>query len=94
MSFEIGVTLDAVLAMPSVQIGVYAEYRRRNGWPSDRARHGTAIAGAAVCQAWGAKVKPEELLPRYASSPAQRFSNTALIAYLSSIPGAKVEYGS
>lgn len=73
--------------MSAAEFAFWKLFRERNGFPADRAEAAAAIAGAAQCRAWGSKVDPKDLLPRF----GLRKQNLAVLAaQLAALPGAKV----
>ncbi len=87
LCLALGCTLPTVLAMSAAEFVFWTVYFSRRGFPADRVEAAVAIAGAANCRAWGAKVEAKELLPRFG---VQKVSNKVLAARLAKLPGAKV----
>ena len=73
------------MAWPAGELEIWRQFYSLHGFPSDRREAGIAIAGAATCQSWGAKVKPEELLPRF--GPQKKQTREEFIAVLEGLPG-------
>lgn len=72
-------------AMSAAEFDLLAEHYRRDGFPADRIEAGAAVAGAAVCQVMGGKVRPADLIPRFsAPDPGER--RRRLKAWLESLP--------
>ena len=90
LCLALGCTLPAVLAMSAAEFVFWTVYFSRRGFPTDRVEAAVAIAGAANCRAWGAKVEPADLLPRF--GPRRPASMAVIATRLMSLPGAKVEY--
>ena len=71
MAFELrlclalGITLSQLRESPLEDYGLWLAYEQLHGFPLSRLEATTAMSGAAVCQTWGAKVKPRDLLPVY-----------------------------
>lgn len=89
MALALGRTLAGVLALSAAEVAFWKAYRDKRGFPADRIEGGVAISGAAQVRAWGGKVEPKDLLPRFG---AQQQSPEVLASRLSSLPGAKVRY--
>lgn len=87
LAIALGRTLADVIAMSAAEFAFWRLFRERNGFPADRIEGGVAVAGAAQCNAWGAKVEPKDLLPRFGP---KRTNMKMLAAQLASLPGAKV----
>lgn len=83
----LGVTLATVDAMSAAEFAFWRTYRDKKGFPADRIEGGVAIAGAATCNAWGAKYEPQDLLPRFG---VRKVSLGVLAGRLAALPGAKV----
>lgn len=49
----------------AAELPLWMAYSELHGFPQDRAEATTAIAGSALCQTWGAKVRPNDLMPVY-----------------------------
>ena len=83
-------TLGQVHEMQADELEIWREYHKRFGFPIDRLLWGIALSGAAICRANGSRVEPRKLLPLF-WKPGD-FARKELIAKLSSLPGAKVEW--
>jgi hypothetical protein len=51
--------------MTSAEFATWQEYATDYGLPDSRQEAATAIGSAAICQTFGGRVKPDELLPRF-----------------------------
>lgn len=78
-----------VLGSSWAEFSLWDEYYRRRGTESDRAVWATAIGASAVCHAWGSKVGPEKLIPKFVMQRGA--SPEVLRAGLAAMAGAKVE---
>jgi len=47
------------------EIRLWHAYELTQGFPHSRIEAAIALSGAAICQTWGAKVKPCDLIPKY-----------------------------
>jgi hypothetical protein len=74
----------------ATELDCWRAYRQRYGFDADRIEAAVANAGAAQCQAWGVRVRAEDLVPKF--GPRAGLTGKALVAALAAIPGAKVEY--
>jgi hypothetical protein len=88
LCIALGCTLATVEAMSAAEFAFWSVYYSRRGFPADRIEAATAIAGAAQCRTWGARVEPKELIPKFGE---RKTSNAVLAARLSALPGAKVK---
>lgn len=87
LCLALGRPLADVIAMSAAEFAFWKCYRDRRGFPVDRIEGGVAIAGAAQCNAWGAKVEPKDLLPRFGP---KKTNMKVLAAQLAALPGAQV----
>jgi hypothetical protein len=55
--------------MTTDQLSLFAAFDDIYGFPMWRLETVQAKAGAAMCQSWGAKLQPEELLPKFTRKP-------------------------
>lgn len=78
-----------MLGSSLIEFILWDEYYRRKGTESDRTVWATAIGASAVCRAWGAKVEPDSLVPKFVARRGA--SPEALRAGLAAMAGAKVE---
>lgn len=76
-------------ALTAAEFSLWCEFRTRNGFPTDRLEGATVNAGAAMCQSWGSRVTPGELIPKFKSS---RPNLRKLVYSLAALPGAAVEF--
>lgn len=91
MALALGCTLATVEAMSAAEFFYWVDFRREHGFPTDRIVHAIALSGAAVARALGNRsIVPADLIPQF--SEPRPVSNEVLIALLSGLPGAKVEY--
>jgi hypothetical protein len=74
--------------LSAAEFMLWMQYRQQYGFVADRLEAATAIAGAAVCRAWGAKVDPSNLLPRF--GPRRVLKGSDLVAALSNVRGVSV----
>lgn len=74
----------------AAELDLWRLFRQRFGFDADRIEGAVALSGAAQCQSWGARVRAEDLVPKF--GPRSGLTGKALVAALSRIPGAKVEY--
>lgn len=51
--------------MPAAEYDAWADFRGRRGYPTDRLTLGIAKGLAAVCNVWGGKTRPADLLPQF-----------------------------
>jgi hypothetical protein len=70
--FELRLCLALGKTLQELRDGTTAEelrlwhaYELTQGLPTGRIEAAVALAGAAACQTWGARVKPIDLIPRY-----------------------------
>jgi hypothetical protein len=49
----------------SDELTLWRAFELTEGFPVSRAEVATAISGAAICNSWGAKVKPKDLIPDF-----------------------------
>ena len=54
---------ELLTQLPSSEIALWKAYELLFGLPSARLEAVTAIAGAAMCQSWGAKITADDLIP-------------------------------
>ena len=47
------------------ELRLWHAYELTQGLPTSRLEAAVALSGAAMCQTWGAKVKPYDLIPKY-----------------------------
>lgn len=47
------------------EYAIWHAYEITHGFWFQRLEAATAISGSAICQTWGAKVKPRDLMPQY-----------------------------
>jgi hypothetical protein len=87
LCLALGCTLADVHAMPAAEFVFWRDYYLRRGFPADRIEAAVAIAGAAVCQTWGGKVEPKDLIPQFGR---KKLSNKVLAVRMAQLPGAKV----
>lgn len=73
--------------MSAAEFAFWKAFRDQNGFPADRIEGGIAISGARQCNAWGVRVEPKDLLPRF-ERPKPNMK--LLAAQLAALPGAKV----
>jgi len=95
LAMELGCTLAGILApdrcgepMSAAEFCFWIDFRSRYGFVSDRLEWTGLNTGAAACQVQGAKVKASDLQAKFGSRTAT--DGKRLIAYLSSVKGAKV----
>lgn len=80
-----------MFALSAAEVAFWEGFYRRHGFPADRAEAATAIAGSYLGGAWGGTARPADLLPRF--GPRPKSDPRALLAYLTSIPGAVIRRG-
>lgn len=92
LAAELHRPLADILSLPEAELQVWRQYHMKKGLPLARIACAIANVGACLSQQWGGRRRPEDFMPRWGESRnGGGMSNTALIAYLSSRPGAKVE---
>ncbi len=74
----------------AAELDQWRHYRQQVGFDVDRLEAATALAGAAQCQAWGSRVKVDDLIPKFGRRAG--LTGKALALALGAIPGAKVVY--
>lgn len=85
-----GLSLEQLQAMSTAEVEMWREYHRRFGFEVDRVVWTVAVAGAAINQAWGSRRKAKDNVAVFWRPKG--LSNKELIARLSALPGAKVEF--
>lgn len=76
--------------MTAGEFDLWLAYYRRFGFAADRIEHVTANAGAVAGSAWGARVDPHDLIPRFGPR-SPRNVGAKLLAYLDTIPHGTTE---
>lgn len=78
MALALGRTLAEVFGLSAAEFAVWAAYYQAYGFPADRIEIVTAKGASAVAGAWGAKVRPQDLLPKFGDRKSDR---RAIVAY-------------
>ena len=65
LCLALGITLSELRESPLEDYSLWLAYEQLHGFPLGRLEATTAMSGAAVCQTWGAKVRPRDLIPTF-----------------------------
>lgn len=74
------------------EFNLWADFRQKYGLDTDRLEYVSANGASAMCHAWGAKVTPERILPKFDRPRKSRASKRKLVAQLSSLPGPELVF--
>jgi hypothetical protein len=80
--------------MGSWELGVWRQFYESHGFDADRIEGASAMSGAAICNSWGGKVEPNDLIPRFSdesTAASKQAENEAFVAYMRA-RGAQVEF--
>jgi hypothetical protein len=83
LAAQLGRTIGELLdGMSSAEFGLWQAFHRDGGFGEQRADWRQAISGAAICQAFGAKVRAEDLLPKFRGDASKPKTLDKLRAWL------------
>lgn len=76
--------------MLAAEFGLWASYRDKFGFDIDRLEWAVANGASAQCHAWGARLKAEEVIPKFGRRA--RSSGRTIIVGMANLPGALVMF--